>query len=279
MSALALCLLAACTARERPSQPVETQDSIAVGQKDTLPAVPLSEYEERVEELAMQPQRTEVFCDFFFSFLNNRRFQAERVKFPLRVCDMDGNESVIKSGRDFRAYFTWPSVDEYCLLLNDEEQMDSIQSSMELRDAEVQLLELKSGAIRAFYFHREDKLWQLTHSREYMAEGSMLEFLHFYSRFSADSVFQQQSLAAPLHYTMSDSEDEYSQIEGTLEPSQWSAFHPELPTHRITNIRFGQQLEQTDEIILAHCGIGSGMVELFTFRNYDGQWRLDAFKN
>lgn len=250
---------------------VETVDTVSL---DTL-----SEHEERVEELSLSSQHTETFSDFFYSFLNNRRFQAERVKFPLSVCDIEGNERVITSGRDFRVYFTWPSLDEYCLLLNDEAQMDDLLNSLELQDVEVQLIELRSGEIRAFYFHRADKQWQLTHSREYVAEGNLLDFLHFYDHFSTDSLFQQQSLSGTIRYTMSDPDDGYSQIEGTLDPAQWIAFRPELPTHRITNVLFGQRLKQTDEIVFMHCGIGNGLMEAFTFRNSGGKWRLAAFKN
>ncbi len=279
MAAMALCFWASCTHSPQQSQSAAEQDSMMVEAVDTVPLDTLSEHEERVEELSLPPQHTEAFSDFFYSFLNNRRFQAERVKFPLSVCDIEGNESVIKSGRAFRAYFTWPSLEEYCLLLNDEAQMDDLLNSLELQDVEVQLIELRSGEIRAFYFHRADKQWQLTHSREYMAEGNVLDFLHFYDRFSVDTLFQEHSLSGTIRYTMSDPDDEYSQIEGTLDAAQWSVFHPELPVHRITNILFGQQLEQTNEIVFMHCGIGNGLMEAFTFRNNGGKWRLISFQN
>ncbi len=245
---------------------------------DSIPCDTLSEYEERVEELSM-PQRIETFSDFFFLFLNNRRFQAERVKFPLNVCDINGEEYVIKSGREFRTYFTWPSTDEYCLLLTDEAQMEEFQNNLEFCDVEVQLIELRSGQIRAFDFHREAETWQLVRSREYDSSGNVLDFLQFYNQFVTDSLFQQQSLNTPIRYTMVDLDEEYSQIDGTLDPSQWPAFRPDLPTHRITNILFGQQLEQAQEIVLAHCGIANGMMEMFTFRKNGAHWRLTTFKN
>ncbi len=254
------------------------QEEEAVAPADSLQEDTLTEYEEAVEELSQPKKRTEAFSDFMFSFLNNRRFQAERVKFPLTIEAADGSERTITRGRDFRALFQWPNTEEYCVLLTHEEQLEELQNSLELTDVTVQLIELATAGVSDFIFHRDAEEWRCMRVHEHEATGTEGDFLRFYHQFTTDSIFQQQSLAAEIQYSQYDLEED-TDIEGTLEPYQWASFRPELPEGRITNVLFGQQLEGADRILLMHCGTANSMMDIFTFRHHAGKWRLVSFKN
>ncbi len=271
--------LTAVSCHPKPSVSVDDveQDSIEMESENQFEDS-LTEYEEAVEELAEPKKRVEAFSDFFFSFLNNRRFQADRVKFPFTI-EQDGMERTITSGRDFRAFFNWPHADEYCMLLTDEEQMEELQNSLDLTDVGVQVIELANVHVRNFDFHREKEEWRCMRASERFAHGTKADFLRFYHKFTTDSVFQQQSLAKEIHYCQPDPDDETEFIEGTLEPYQWVSFRPELPGGRITDIVFGQQLEGADQILLMHCGTANSMMDIFTFRRQNGRWHLVSFKS
>lgn len=259
--------------------PESEQDSLQDVPVDSQETVMPTDYEERVEELSGPTQRTEAFSDFFFSFLNDRRFQADRVKFPLHLTNVKGEKRTITRGSDFREYFAWPNADEYMLLLSNESQMEHFQNAMDLTEVEVQVIDLKRLTIKGFDFSRAEKQWKLLESREYIPHGVYYDFLRFYQRFSTDNDFQTQSLARPLVYTMPDPDDERGEITGTLDPEQWPAFRPDLPRDVISNILFGQNLEQTRQITLVHCGIASGLLDVFTFRLVGERWQLVSFKS
>lgn len=272
--------IASCGSRGgRMTASESEQDSLQDVPVDSQETVMPTDYEERVEELSGPTQRTEAFSDFFFSFLNDRRFQADRVKFPLHLTNVKGEKRTITRGSDFREYFAWPNADEYMLLLSNEAQMEHFQNAMDLTEIEVQVIDLKRLTIKGFDFSRAEKQWKLLEGREYIPHGVYYDFLRFYQRFSTDNDFQTQSLARPLVYTMPDPDDERGEITGTLDPEQWPAFRPDLPRDVVSNILFGQNLEQTRQITLVHCGIASGLLDVFTFRLVGERWQLVSFKS
>ena len=275
---LPLLMLAAASCRNGQTEKQELEaDSTETA--DSLVLDTLSEFEEKVEELSFPEGRAEVFSDFIFTFVNNRRFQAERIKFPLPMEEADGTQREITSGRDFCADFQWPSREEYTMLLTDAGQMEDYQNDLDLSEAEVQLISLPASTIRGYQFRRTAGKWQLFSRRSYHPDGRLADFLRFYNRFSTDSLFQQESLADVLRYATTDPDGEQERLEGTLHPDQWSAFRPELPQGVITNINFGQQLEHADQIVLLQCGTSSGMMDTYTFRFERGGWKLVSYEN
>lgn len=278
MLGLVVLVFGSCTRRERHPL-VACSGSTPTDSVDSMLSDTLTHYEELVEELSSAEQRDETFSDFLFSFINNRRFQAERVRFPLSFTALDGADRRIKSGHSFRSLFTWPVADEYCLLLNNEKQMEDFQNNMIQDKVEVQIIDLQNTTIRGFNFQRNGKKWQCFRVREYVPEDDLLDFLRFYNRFSTDSLFQSQSLASSIAFSMPVDGNESDVIEGILEPYQWEAFQPNLPVHYITNIFFGQQLQRFEQVVLLHCGIANGLFDVFTFRRHNGKWRLVSFKD
>lgn len=256
-----------------------TQEELADSMENNTPyEYELEESEELEEEMLPVPNRKEAFSEFFFTFLSNRSFQASRVKFPLPVSDED-NEYVIRSGKDFREYFAWPDVSEYCMLVRREEQMEEFLNNMDISDVDVQLIDLSTERIRQFHFHRAQNEWLAMSAKEYMAEGTLGEFLDFYGKFTTDSVYQQNHLSEKIELTQSDIDEEEENVKGTIEAYQWSIFRPEMPNGQITNFLFGQDLEDCDNMMLMHSSIADGMVESFKFQRQNGHWILVGYNN
>ena len=105
------------------------------------------------------------------------------------------------------------------------------------------------------------------------------DFLNFYEHFSTDSVFQQESLAREVSISMEDPEGEMGGIEGIIEADQWPMFRPEMPTGSFIHIDFGQSFPHPDHIYFLKCGISNGMMDVFTFRNEDGRWKMTGYEN
>ena len=247
---------------------------------DSLANDSLDEYgtDELVEEMESTPNRKEAFSEFFFAFLASRPFQASRVKFPLSVANED-EEYVIRSGKDFRAFFAWPSASEYCVLVNREEQMENFLNDMDISDVDVQVIDLSTERIRQIHFNREENEWFAMNATEYEPEGTLADFLHFYDLFVTDSLYQHSHLAEQIEFTQSDLEEEGENINGTIEAYQWNIFRPELPNGHITNFLFGQNLEDSNEMVLMHSSIADDIVEPFTFRKRNGHWLLTGYNN
>ena len=252
-------------------------DSLAL--EDSVMDDTLSDFEEKVDELRLPEGRIEAFSDFIFTFINNRRFQAERINFPLPMQEQNGEQRTITRGSDFRNDFQWPCHEEYTMLLTDPQQMEDYQNDLELAEAEVQIISLPTQSIRGYQFRREEGKWKLYSRRQYAPEGRLADFLQFYNRFSTDSLYQQENLAPQMKFATTDPDGDLGRVEGILDASQWSAFRPELPHGTITNINFGQPLQHTDHMVLLQCGTSSGMMDTYTFHYDRGGWKLTSYEN
>jgi len=235
--------------------------------------------EDEVEPLELPAGRDEAFSDFIFSFIHNRRFQAERVKFPLKVTNLDGSESRIKSGEVFRKEFRLPSYEYYTVLLGEREQMEVFQNDLELADVNFDMIKLQNRQRKSFHFVRESGKWALIEEKHEVVNDHYADFLDFYQRFTTDSLYEQQSLASHIYFSTPDYENEMETVTGTIEASQWSAFRPEMPFHVITNIEFGQTFENPNKMLLLQCGISNGMMDVYTFHKEGGRWKLISYEN
>lgn len=272
-----VCLLSIVSCKqERTAQDDAALDSVGV--EDSYDDDSLYADEDELEELDLPEGRDEAFGDFMFAFLHNRRFQADRIKFPLPVTDGEG-EHTITSGAAFRQDFHLPSYDSYTVLLGNRDQLEVFQNDLELADASIDRIDLASLSQRTFHFLRDNGRWQLCEERVEQVPGQLADFLGFYHRFTTDSIFQIESLAQPLAISTPDPDDELSVIEGTIDPSQWTAFCPEMPREVITNIQFGQHFENPHRIILVQCGMSNGLMDVYTFAKEGGRWKLVSFEN
>ena len=129
-------------------------DTLAIDDTTACDSILTDEQED--EGLSFENRSTEVFGDFIFAFTHNTRFQAERIRFPLPVTDIDGTERTIKSGRQFRSEFRLPHNDYYTLLLGDQRQLDIVQSDTALVNVSLQIIRLHQLTMDCYNFQRSE---------------------------------------------------------------------------------------------------------------------------
>jgi len=261
--------------RGRTLSDLGSSDSVAV--EDSVEEDSVLFFEEEDEGLSLERQKTEAFADFIFAFTHSGRFQAERIRFPLPVTDAEGQESTIRSGRQFREEFNLPGNDYYTLILGDKSQMDVLQDDSALHAVTLQHIRLGHHKAVNYHFTRTNGRWYLASRRCEALQPHVSDFLTFYNHFSTDSLFQQESLARELFFSMDD--PDMGGIEGIIEPDQWPSFRPVMPTEEFVNIDFGQTFPHPHRIYFLQCGLSNGMLDIFTFRHEDGRWKLTAYEN
>ena len=257
--------------RKDVTEELTTVETDTIAEEDTV-------FVDDDEGLTLNEQM-EVFGDFFFAFTHNSRFQAERIRFPLPVRELDGTEHTISSGRQFRSEFQLPDNDYFTLLLGDKEQADVFQNDTTLTDIAMQCIRLREGTMTAYHFGHTDGRWYLN-SREHTAFApESCDFFRFYGRFVADSLFQQESLSRHITLAIEDPDNEMEVIEGTIERDQWPMFRPDLPDSTFIHFDFGQTFPHPDRRYLLQCGFSNGMLNSFAFRREGERWMLTAFEN
>lgn len=270
-------LLAACEQRKTYSgETIEEEETTEV--EDTTENDSTTYFEEEDEGLVLT-ERTEVFSDFIYAFTHNSRFQAERIRFPLPVVELDGEERTIRSGRQFRSEFGLPGNDYYTLILDGHEQMDILEGDTTKTEVTLQCIHLQEQTMTCYDFSRTGGKWHLDRRRETGLNHRTGDFLHFYAQFMADSLFQQESLAPNLRISMADEEGEDEDIEGTIEPGQWPVFRPDMPEGDFVCIDFGQPYTTPHSILFLQCGLNNGFINIFSFRKEGENWKLTAYEN
>lgn len=248
---------------------------------DTIPVDTLTKEEEElglIEEKA--PQLDGVFNDFLFAYLHSHTLRKERTANPL---PLEHSERPTELLEDFNPEFEFSflSGEYFTTLYGNVSQMYE-EDEEELEEDSIvnlQRINLNDGTIRNFRFLRQEGHWQLDAIREATFDDDELnDFLRFYARFCTDSIFQNQSIANPLHIVIQDSEDEEESIDGIIDVDQWQTFCPEVPSGIISNIRKGQSYGG-HRIVLRKSGLSNGLQEVFTFTKERGNWRLTRYEN
>lgn len=250
--------------------------------EDSLQSDTIALFEEEDDKgLSLEEHTLEVFGDFFFAFTHNNRFQAERIKFPLPVTDMDGTERTIRSGKQFRSEFQMPENDYYTLLLSEAAQASVLQNDSLLEDVAVQFVDLTQFSVDSYNFHRKDGHWYLLSRVVSAPQGTAGDFFRFYERFVSDSLYQQECLARQLRVAMPETDEEEvdDEIVGTIDSDQWPAFRPEMPEGRFVNIDFGHSLTDAHRLVLLQCGFSNSMMDFFTFRRAGDRWTMTAYEH
>ena len=268
-SASLLVVMCLSCGRGRPNESfVEPVEDTLLVVTDTL-----CEEEEVVEEARME----EHFGDFMFTFIHSRRLQRERVVYPLPRTD-GKNQAEMLHKLDCTREFAFMDGDFYTVLYGNSLQIDE-QKQRPHDHVLVEHILLDSLSMQVYDFERRSGKWVLTAIRgQDLHTGELSDFLTFYAHFSADSLFQQQSIAQPLSYSTTDFESDNAYIEGTIDASQWVSFGTEMPRGEITNIRYGQTYNP-HHVVMQKCGLADGMQELFTFEKRGKTWRLVAYEN
>ncbi|EJW99076.1 lipoprotein [gut metagenome] len=233
------------------------------------------------EDLPEEPKPTqadEFFDDFIYNFASDDALQRRRIKFPLPYYKEERKLNIEEKHWKHDSLFTNDRI--YTLLFDKEKDMDLVGDTS-LTSVQVEWIYVKTQMLKRYYFERIKGTWILEAiNYRPLAKDGNEDFVEFFSRFASDSLFQSSRIAQPLIFVTSDPDDDFSILETSLDLNQWFAFKPELPTVRLSNIRYGQQIDANSSTkILVLKGLGNGFSNILYFRRRAGKWKLYKFED
>ncbi len=247
--------------------PVVEEDSV-VAVVDTTAVVE--------EEIDPPKSADELFNDFIYGFMTNRKFQRARIRFPL-VYEVNGRvDSIMPDEWDFDRLYSEKEV--YTVIYGKASEEEKAKSTS-LSHVVVEWIELTRRRVKSYEFDRGPRGWMLTALRSMpLGRNENASFLIFYQRFATDSVFQREHVTDPVAFKTYDSEN-FEEISGVVDIDQWFLFRPDLPHDVITNIRYGQSYKGSKFRIVAINSLSSSMFSYLTFEREGDTWMLVAFEN
>lgn len=262
-------VLAACNSKQQADE--AWVDSVL----QAIDTIPDERLDYSVDEAPLSNAVDGNFNDFFYAFLNNRKFQAERVAWPLAVCDVQGNERTkIRRSRELNDLLLNTPTDYFVLFLDNISQLED-DSYIESDAVSVHLINLDESSVNRCAYERQEGHWMMTGvTEESFDVHPMGHFLTFYNHFATDSIFQIAHVAQPLHISVPDEESETDYIEGTIDADQFPLFSPELPMGRMMVVDYGQLSSNARRLVMVKCGMGNGMMDILTFEREGSDWQL-----
>ncbi|MBP3775030.1 MAG: DUF4348 domain-containing protein [Bacteroidaceae bacterium] len=266
-----VCWLSSCGGRAGTGSPaadsiMDTLDTVSEAVVDTIPETPLA-----------SRSADEYFNDFIYSFTTNRRFQMSRVAFPLPVERYGKSQQIDSRQWKFNRMHTRDSV--YTVFFDHESSLE-LENSRQVDEVRIEWFYMKASRVEEYHFSRRADSWKLRGLREYgLQDYHDCDFIRFYQRFATDEEFQMEHLADDIAFTLSDPEEDFEYLEGTIEPEQWPSFRPELPCDVFTNIDYGQSMKFRNRRVVALEGSSNGFLSLLFFRRSGGKWILYKFKS
>ena len=237
-------------------------DSIAA---DEAANVPLA-------NLPLPKAADELFDDFLYNFAASRKLQMERVMFPLKKVNGNKVEKIDRDHWRMERYFMRQQY--YTLLFDSEKHMEVVKDTS-VNHAVVEMIYFNTGAVVQHIFDRLRGAWMLTSINTIPISGSNnASFLEFYSHFSTDKEFQEESLSETIQFEGPDPDDDFARMEGVITPDTWEAFAPELPQKMIYNIIYGQPRPEGNRKVFVLRGIANGMEVEMTFVRKNDTWKL-----
>lgn len=241
------------------------EDSVEAFVGDTLHL-----FEEEAPPVAVD----ELFDDFFFNFASDSRFQKQRIRFPL-ACK-DGAEVMKVSRQEWTQFNKFDTQDIFSVIYEKEQDMD-LQKDTALTRVVVEWMYLEDEYVEKYNFKRLDGVWILMDMNKELIENVPNgDFLKFYSKFAADSVYQREAISTPLKLVLTpQSEEEDEQVE-ELSIDQWFEMRTDLPLPKdaLVNIDYGQSSSNPNSKTLLLEGVSNGFFMKFKFHKYGENWKL-----
>ena len=216
----------------------------------------------------------ELFDDFFYNFIDDARFQGQRIAYPLPCKEGDESEKLTK--QDWAQYDHFKNQ-EVLSVLYEREQDYALSKDTSMQHVGVEWIQLKNDDVERFQFNRVGGKWMLTEIDK-KKRGNMpnVDFLNFYAKFMADTVFQGKSLAEPLKVILTSDDGEEEPQEEFLTVEEWFEMRHSLPlpTEEIVNVDYGQACISQNKKTLLLQGISNGMQMKFKFNKDGDDWKL-----
>lgn len=272
----ALLLLFSCENKKKQVEPVVVTENFS---DDTISADTDTIFVIEPEEPPLPATGNESFEDFIYVFASDTAFQRSRIVFPLPYYEEDTPLKIEKKEWVHDGLFVRQSY--YTLLLDREEELDHLHDQTQ-NSVQVEWIFMKTHMVKKYYFERVDGRWKLEAINERpIVKNKRAEFVDFFVRFAADSLYQIQHIKEPLEFITTDPDDDFSIIETTLDTEQWFAFKPVLPGDKLSNVIYGQEHPDDSPCkIMQLKGIGNGFLNtLFFRRKPNGKWELYKFED
>lgn len=217
-----------------------------------------------------------LFDDFIYSFMKNKRFQKERIRFPLRNVS-DGLDKPIDR-EEWKYDPLYSNQEVYTTIFDSEKSVRAVKDTA-LHRVKVEWVYLKKKRVKQYLFEKVEGIWMLTGIDNHeMSKNANSDFYAFYSRFASDGKYQTAHIQNPFGFKTYDY-DNFQSIEGLLEVAQWPDYRPELPKNVITNIDYGQDYASSGKRVLLLSGLSGGMNCTLTFVRQKGRWMLSRLEN
>lgn len=270
---LLTCFLAPSCGNKQSNNEEEV-DSLAVTQDSVL----IDTIETEVVPVAAPPKKAdELFDDFVYAFMRNKKFQRSRIQFPLKNIVNGANEPIsstvwkhdpLYSGRDIYMTIS-PSI-----------KAIGFSKDTSINHVFVQEICPRTSQVKQYTFERKNSQWKLYEIRhenvEKLSEGS--DFLSFYCKFSTDPEFQAQSVAEVINVKTFD-EEEGREVDGIITAEQWPDFAPVLPKDEIMCVRYGKNYKNSDMRIVNLASPSGDAGVTMTFKKKNGEWTLVSYAN
>lgn len=267
---LAVVLLTySCTGKQTSTVDEMSPDSVA----DSTETMMVDTLEQLITESPMPRAADAYFDDFVFNFTANKRLQFERIVFPLRVTEADGQTKMTEKSQ-WKMEHLFMRQGYYTLLFDDEAQMSHMKDTA-INEAIVEKIMLRKNQVKNYFFHRVRGAWMMYEVRTTpVEENANASFLSFYKRFTTDSVFQVQSINETVQFVGPDPDDDFSVMEGVITPDTWEAFAPQLPEKVLYNIVYGKPEAEGNKKIFLMRGVANGLEVELRFKKVGGKWLL-----
>lgn len=262
-----LLMLMSCGQGKKEAQLAEKAelDSIMGESLDTLQLFDEVEPPKSVDEL---------FDDFFFTFASDARFQSQRIRFPLRF--RDENAEIRLTKQDWNNYNRFGQQEFYSVIYEDERDL-ALQKDTAVSVVSVQWIYLQDRYVEKYNFRRiPEGQWVLFDIEKQEVEDTPNgDFVTFYSKFIADSLFQRTSLHTPLPLHIAQTDDSEAS-DSELSADEWFEMKGDMPIPKdvLVNIDYGQQCTETSRKNVLMEGVSNGLFLEFKFEKVAGEWRL-----
>lgn len=262
-----------CTNNKPAKTESETQASVEDSAKNNADTIGIDS-----TETTPPPAVDELFADFIYSYTTNRSFQFRRTDFPLRKYE-NGKFAGTVDRIDWKFEKLYYKHSLHIIILDGEKDLNNL-ISLRPDTVRVEWLRFSKKKCKQYVFARENGCWRMNRiNYSSIDKHPDADFLKFYERFAADSVFQSEHLNEMIDFITFDEDNHYNKIEGIIESDQWPAFHPELPAYDIFNIDYGLKLKNQNVRVVSVRGNSNGMSSMFKFERHKGSWKLVKFEN
>ncbi len=253
-------------------KPEKVEDTTVVIDTDTVADTTHADTIAKIiEETPMPKAADQLFDDFFFNFIANKKLQRSRIAFPLPV--ITGNKVTYLQRNQWKTDHFFMRQQYYTLIFDKASQMENAKST-KLDSVIVEKIHLSQGVVEQYLFDHQDGKWRMKSIRNMsFKDHANASFLTFLNSFFANN--GNGAVDDPLRYSGPDPNgEETSNINTTIPAEEWSTFLPELPQGLIYNIRYGQQYSKNSQKILTFRGLSNGIETQLVFKQRGGKWRM-----